>query len=70
MPIYEYICLDCKEKIEVKATLAEKEKGLKVVCPACRSKKTARIFGSISLISGGGGKSVPACGCGPGGCFS
>lgn len=64
MPIYEYICLECKEKIEIWATLSEKEKGLKVICPKCNSSKTTRIFGNISVIGGSKGKNKPPK-CGP-----
>lgn len=74
MPIYEYICLECKEKIEISATISEKEKGLKVICPKCKSSKTAQIFGNIMVM--GGSKagfnpgSIPGCGptAGPGCC--
>lgn len=69
MPIYEYICLECKEKIEIRATVVEKEKGLKVICPKCKGSKTAQVFGSIMVMSGSGSKNN-ICGpqSGPGCC--
>jgi len=60
MPTYEYMCTECEEKIEMWATITEKEKGLKVTCPKCGSKKTARVFGSFMVI----GSSRPSS-CGP-----
>lgn len=64
MPIYEYICLECKERIEISATISEKEKGLKVICPKCKSSKTAQVFGNIMVMSGSGSKNNPPI-CGP-----
>lgn len=64
MPIYEYICTECGEKVEVQATIAEKEKGLKVICPKCGSKKMAQVFGSFMVISSSSSKNNPS-GCGP-----
>lgn len=74
MPTYEYVCVECGENIEVKASVSEKEKGLKVSCPKCGSSKTARIFGNFTVMSGvkGGSPSggFPSCGpnAGPGCC--
>lgn len=65
MPTYEYICLECKERIEIRATISEKEKGLKVICPKCKSLKTARVFRNIMVMTGSGNKNMPPI-CGPG----
>ncbi len=51
MPVYEYVCLDCKEKTEVRATMDEKEKGLKVTCSACGSSNMAQYFGNMTVTS-------------------
>jgi len=64
MPTYEYACTECGEQIEVHATIAEKQKGLKVVCPKCGSKKTARVFGSFTVMGAARGRSGPSM-CGP-----
>ncbi len=71
MPVYEYVCIECKERTEVRATFAEKEKGLKVVCPKCGSKKMAQVFGTFMTIrSSNGGSNLSGCGplSGPGCC--
>jgi putative FmdB family regulatory protein len=63
MPTYEYVCIDCGEKIEVQASISEKEKGLKVVCSKCGSSKVARVFGSFNIFNfQKGGSMPPACG--------
>ncbi len=69
MPTYEYVCTECGERIEIYATIAEKEKGLKVSCPKCGSKKVAQIFGNF-MVMGSSKNSGPVCGpqAGPGCC--
>lgn len=69
MPTYEYLCLECMEKIEVWATFSEKEKGLEVSCPKCGSKKMAQVFGSF-MVMGSRTNNPPVCGpqAGPGCC--
>ncbi len=51
MPIYEYICKDCGKTMEVKETLAEKEKGAKHTCPTCGSKNMAQYFGNMIVFA-------------------
>lgn len=63
MPIYEYFCQDCEKKFDVKASLSEKEKGLKASCPGCGSKRTIQILGSFFTFSKG--SSSFGSGCGP-----
>jgi putative FmdB family regulatory protein len=68
MPTYEYVCLDCGNKFDIFATLSEKEKGLKVKCPNCGSKKASQVFSKISIITPGKSKSSssscpPGCSC-------
>lgn len=63
--IYEYECNNCWETFDVWATLAEKEKGIKPVCPMCNSDDTYQLLGSvkvgISSKSGGKGDMPPGC---------
>jgi putative FmdB family regulatory protein len=71
MAIYEYVCTECGEKVEVRATISEKEKGLKVTCPKCGSKEMARVFGSFMVMGSSSSKhNLPMCGptAGPGCC--
>jgi putative FmdB family regulatory protein len=72
MPTYEYICMDCREKTEVFATISAKEKGLNLECPKCGGKKLVQFFGRVNVIgsAGGIGGGGPICGpqAGPGCC--
>lgn len=64
MPIYEYICMNCREKTEILSSISEKEKGLKLSCPKCGGKQMVPLFGRINVgrsSKGVGGVS----GCGP-----
>ncbi len=51
MPVYEYICRNCGKVSEFRATLAEKEEGLKLTCPECGSKDMAQYFGNSIVIA-------------------
>jgi len=64
MPTYEYLCQDCEKKFDVKATIKEKEKGLKVSCPECGSKKTVQLIGNFFTFSKSSGSDFGG-GCGP-----
>jgi len=64
MPTYEYLCQDCEKKFDVKATIKEKEKGLKVSCPECGSKKTVQLIGNFFTFSKRSGSDFGG-GCGP-----
>ncbi len=71
MPIYEYICEDCKEHFEKIVINKQQE----ITCPKCSSKKAAiqlSVFASASSGSssssggfsgGGGGCCGGGCGC-------
>lgn len=54
MPLYEYVCPLCKEKVEVLASVFQKEKGLKPACPKCGNEKMIRVFGGFSIGSSRG----------------
>ena len=70
MPTYEFFCQDCENKFEIKASVSEKEKGLKINCPRCNSDKTIQILGHFFTFSknsssnfGDGCGSNPTPGC-------
>ncbi len=62
--IYVYSCEDCGDIFEVRATLAEKERGLSPRCPECSSENVEQEFTNVGILtnSAGGG---PFCGPGP-----
>ena len=70
MPTYEYACLECSHTYDVRASMSEKERGLKPVCPKCRSAKAERVIGPVMSVTkrDRGGPSSPCCGpnCCPG----
>jgi len=63
--IYAYQCEECGTEFTVRATLAEKERGLTPRCPLCGSRKAAQDFASVGVVRSGGG-GAPARFCGPG----
>jgi putative FmdB family regulatory protein len=75
MPIYEYVCEECKTRFEHLVVRSEQ----RVACPSCGSKRHAlqfSVFAAPALTNGASaanGKSAAAsparsCGCGAGGC--
>ncbi len=65
--IYAYQCEECGEQFTVRATLAEKERGLHARCPLCGSREVAQDFASVGVVrSGAGGGRMPFCGPGSG----
>ena len=50
MPIYEYVCLDCKKGFsKVESISAHDPK--KVTCPKCKKKKVERRWTSVSVTT-------------------
>ena len=65
---YEYRCDSCGTEFEIKATIAEKTRGLRLECPNCGSVKATQIYTSMAVFprSGSGGGTPPNCGPGSG----
>lgn len=61
MPIYEYACPSCKQKVEILTSVEEKAKGLKPNCAQCGSEKMIRVFGGFAIGSSRGSGGGPAC---------
>jgi putative FmdB family regulatory protein len=51
MPTYEYHCKECGYTFDVRATVAEKERGLAASCEKCGSGELEQVFGGFSLIT-------------------
>jgi len=51
MPVYEYKCEKCNKVFEILASIREKEKGLKAVCPKCKGKRVYQIFRKINIVT-------------------
>ena len=65
MPLYDFLCEDCDELFEIRASIKEKEAGLKPGCPKCHSKKTRQVITAGLVIRTRDGISLPLPSCGP-----
>jgi len=61
MPIYEYICLDCKERFE--ALRSMKDADTPISCTSCASEHTSRLLSLFVATSGGRVVAGAASGC-------
>lgn len=52
MPTYEYHCKECGYYFDVKATVKEKEEGLKIHCEQCGSDNLQQVFGGFAILGG------------------
>ena len=61
MPMYEYVCNDCSNKIEFLEGMTSKKSEPK--CSKCGSKNIRRLISSFSISSKGNGSasSGPSC---------
>jgi putative FmdB family regulatory protein len=59
MPIYTYICKDCKARFELLVGMTSEKTELK--CEKCGSKNIERTFEAFSVGKGGSGSSGPSC---------
>jgi len=65
MPIYSYICRDCKEKFDLFIGISGKDE--KLICKKCGSKNIQKIFSSFGVGSLSG-KDKPDSSCSSGIC--
>jgi len=48
---YSFICNDCDNTFEIRASISEMSKGLRIICPHCNSNNVRRDYSSIYLSS-------------------
>ncbi len=65
MPVYEYICQDCSKVTETWATLDQYRMGLAPTCSHCGSRRLARTFTSLGLLTKSSRQGQGGGGCGP-----
>lgn len=67
MPIYEYVCAECRHKFEKLQSMASNGEA---TCPECgkEAKKALSVFAAISISTSGEATSVAGTGGGCGGC--
>jgi len=68
MPIYDYRCMKCGTRFEVRATFAEKEKGLTAIFPNCQDDHPDQVVTGGMFIRLGSNDSFreSSSSCGPG----
>lgn len=68
MPIYEYVCEDCKSRFE-RLVLSKSEE---IACPKCSSRRYALQFSTFAAHGTGNGSSTDesagSCACTPSTC--
>lgn len=65
MPIYEYLCEDCRTRYERLTLSANGD----LACPHCGGRKATLQFSVFSSPrSEGSSEAAPSCGCSAGGC--
>lgn len=67
MPLYEYVCTDCKTRFEIRRSMKEIDNPAQ--CPECHGDHVARQISQVLAFSHGGGGEVTSLG-GGGGCAS
>jgi len=65
MPFYSFHCEQCKEVFEIRASIREKEAGLKPDCPKCGSNKTHQLITAGLVIRRGATAGLSSSSCGP-----
>lgn len=52
MPIYEYECIKCSEKFELRRSMADSDSEIK--CPKCGDEHTQKVFSVFRIASSRG----------------
>ena len=63
---YEYKCDHCGTLFEIRATVAEKTRGLRLECPTCGNANATQVYTSMNVLTRSSGGGVPPRFCGPG----
>jgi len=66
VPAYDYRCLDCGAKFELRMSMAAYAEGAKPTCDACGSARVERAFTAVSVLTAGRGASAAGVYCGGG----
>jgi len=51
MPIYEYECLKCGERFELRRGMSDSDQDVK--CPRCEAENPRRVLSTFATTSGG-----------------
>ena len=58
MPIYEYHCQDCQERVSVLIRSFSEAENSEAVCPSCGKKNLKRLISNFAIARGRTGTSV------------
>lgn len=47
MPVYEYVCRNCRKTFQIVETIARHEARKSVKCPKCSSRKVDRKYSTL-----------------------
>jgi putative FmdB family regulatory protein len=61
MPIYEYICLDCKQRFEALRPMKDADEP--IACADCQGEHTSRLLSVFFATSGGKTVTAGTSGC-------
>lgn len=50
MPIYEYICLDCRRKFSIFYRSVAAAEATEAVCPYCQGKRLRRVISRVAVV--------------------
>jgi putative FmdB family regulatory protein len=67
MPIYTFRCEECETTFDVRASISEREDGLRPLCPKCASQEVQQVITAGLLLHStvGDRRAGPAVVCGP-----
>ncbi len=69
--IYAFFCRKCGQHFDVRASVAEMDKGVDPECPRCGSKGAEQDLSGVGMVFNSPGGGPPMCGPGSGpGCCS
>jgi putative FmdB family regulatory protein len=63
--IYAFSCQKCGESFDMRATVAEMERGLEPKCPRCGSGDATQDYSNVGMMFRSDGRGGPPM-CGPG----
>lgn len=53
MPIYEYICSDCRSQVEIFFRTMSELETKEPVCPECQGRNLERLISSVAVVQSG-----------------
>jgi len=58
MPIYEYICHDCQNQVEIFFRTMSEIETKEPVCPECQSSHLERLISNVAVVQSGSAKAA------------